>query len=95
MKIEITSVTSVSDGAGRRYRHGQVVDVDDELAAAWIQAGHATRATAKPAAGAKVGQGKGGQRRGTRQAPRTTSTAPAGPPSTPPGENARTGTTDE
>ncbi|MFC8176532.1 hypothetical protein [Streptomyces sp. NPDC057325] len=41
MKIRITSVTSVSDGAGGRYRHGQVVDVDDDLARSWIAAGHA------------------------------------------------------
>lgn len=43
MRIRITSATSVSDGAGHRYRGGQVVDVDDDLAAAWVAAGHAAR----------------------------------------------------
>lgn len=41
MRIRITALTSVSDGAGGRYESGAVVDVDDVLAAAWIDAGHA------------------------------------------------------
>lgn len=41
MRIRITAVTSIADGAGHRYRSGQVVDVDDDLAATWITAGHA------------------------------------------------------
>lgn len=44
MRIRITAVTSVSDGAGNRYRSGDVVTVDDALGRSWIAAGHATAA---------------------------------------------------
>ena len=45
MKIRIVASTTISDGQGHRYRQGQVADVDDELAHAWIEAGHATEAS--------------------------------------------------
>ncbi|MFI7014146.1 hypothetical protein [Streptomyces sp. NPDC050164] len=65
MRIEITAVPSVSDGTGNRYRTGQVVTVDDDLARAWVAAGHA-RESGKTAA----------KRTATRRAPRTASAKP-------------------
>lgn len=70
-RIRITSVTSVADGAGRRYTHGQAPEVDDDLAAAWIAAGHA-----EPYTAAK--RGKGGRQQATRPAPRNTAKTAAG-----------------
>ncbi|GAA3301318.1 hypothetical protein [Streptomyces cinereospinus] len=82
-RIRITSATSVSDGAGNRYGHGQAVEVDDELAAAWIAAGHAEPDTGKPTSDGKgadkpVRQAADGRRRATRRAPRDTSAKAAG-----------------
>lgn len=82
-RIRITSVTSVSDGAGHRYGHGQVVEVDDELAASWISAGHAepdsSKSTTKGKGAAKpVRQAADGRRQATRRAPRTTAAKAAG-----------------
>ncbi|GGV86732.1 hypothetical protein GCM10010294_67720 [Streptomyces griseoloalbus] len=82
-RIRITSVTSIADGAGHRYGHGQVVEVDDELADAWIAAGHAepdsSRATTKgKGAGKPVRQARDGRRQATRRAPRDTSAKAAG-----------------
>lgn len=50
MKIRITAATTISDGAGGRYRQGQVADVDDQLAKSWIEAGYAEPAKDRPAA---------------------------------------------
>ncbi|MFD5050871.1 hypothetical protein ACFWMH_10570 [Streptomyces tendae] len=61
MRIEIIAVPSVSDGKGLRYRTGQVVDVDDDQARAWVAAGHARRTSGKQA----------DKRTATRQAPNT------------------------
>jgi len=58
MRIRITAVTSISDGAGRRYRSGDVVTVDDALGRSWIAAGHATAADGST------------KREATRKAPR-------------------------
>ncbi|KMS69796.1 hypothetical protein ACH49_25995 [Streptomyces leeuwenhoekii] len=80
-RIRITSVTSVSDGAGRRYGHGQVVEVDDELAAAWIAAGHAEPHSGTPtsqSADRPVRQAADGRRRATRRAPRDAGAKAAG-----------------
>lgn len=44
MRIEITADSAVADGQGNRYRRGQTVDVADELAQSWIDAGHAVKA---------------------------------------------------
>jgi len=82
-RIRITSVTSVSDGMGHRYGHGQVVEVDDELATAWIAAGHAEPDSSKPTAKGKgaakpVRQARDGRRQATRRAPRDTSAKAAG-----------------
>ncbi|PWJ07921.1 hypothetical protein DKG34_10990 [Streptomyces sp. NWU49] len=82
-RIRITSATSVSDGAGHRYGHGQVVEVDDDLAAAWIAAGHAepdsSKSTTKGRGADKpVRQAADGRRRATRRAPRTAAAKAAG-----------------
>lgn len=66
-RIRITSVTSVADGAGHRFTHDQTPEVDEELAAAWIAAGHAEPYTARRASG-----GKGGRQQATRTPPRNT-----------------------
>lgn len=71
-RVRITSATSVADGAGGRYQHGQVIDIDDTLADAWIAAGHA-----EAAKGAPLGdQGPGSRRQATRRAPRSTAKKP-------------------
>jgi hypothetical protein len=70
MRIRITAVTSIADGAGHRYRSGQVVDVDDDLAAAWITAGHAVQADGQQAPPASPKQAA--KRAATRRAPRRT-----------------------
>lgn len=82
-RIRITSVTSVSDGAGHRYGHGQVVEVDDDLATAWIAAGHAEPDSSKPTTKGKgaakpVRQAADGRRQATRRAPRTTAAKASG-----------------
>lgn len=78
-RIRITSVTSVSDGAGRRYGHGQVVEVEDKLAAAWIAAGHAEPHSGKPTSQDRpVRQAADGRRRATRRAPRDAGAKAAG-----------------
>lgn len=82
-RIRIISVTSVADGAGRRYTHGQTPEVDDELAASWIAAGHA-----EPYAPRR--SGKGGGRQATRTAPRNTAKKPAGATSSEAGKNHET-----
>lgn len=61
MRIEIIAVPSVSDGKGLRYRTGQVVDVDDDQARAWVAAGHARRTSGRQA----------DKRTATRRAPNT------------------------
>ncbi|MFC8442670.1 hypothetical protein ACFUJT_31485 [Streptomyces griseoincarnatus] len=80
-RIRITSVTSVSDGAGHRYGHGQVVEVDDDLATAWIAAGHAEpdrgKRTAK-GADKPVRQAADGRQKATRRAPRNAAAKAAG-----------------
>lgn len=76
-RIRITSVTSVADGAGRRYTNDQTPEVPEELAASWIAAGHAEPYTAKRSGGG----GKGGRRQATRTAPRNTAKKAAGPSS--------------
>ncbi|GGV80477.1 DUF7302 family protein [Streptomyces thermoviolaceus] len=68
MRIRITAVTSVSDGAGHRYRSGQVADVTDDLAAAWIAAGHAEQADEEQTPPASPKQAA--KRTATRRAPR-------------------------
>uniref|UniRef100_UPI001E40CB6E hypothetical protein n=1 Tax=Streptomyces sp. DH8 TaxID=2857008 RepID=UPI001E40CB6E len=72
-RVRITSATSVADGAGGRYQHGQVVDIDDVLAASWIAAGHAESAKDEPTAGRPKTR-----REATRRAPRTTAKKAAG-----------------
>ncbi|WP_228181986.1 hypothetical protein [Streptomyces anulatus] len=72
-RVRITSATSVADGAGGRYQHGQVVDIDDGLAKAWIAAGHAESSKDEPATGRPEGR-----REATRRAPRTTAKKAAG-----------------
>lgn len=64
MRIRITSVTSISDGAGNRYRSGDVVTVDDALGRSWVAAGHATAADG----GAKRAATRRAPRKGTAQA---------------------------
>lgn len=66
MRIEILAVPSVADGAGNRYRTGQVVDIDEDLARAWVDAGHARSTSGKQAA----------KRTATRTAPRTADQKP-------------------
>ncbi|MGW3437058.1 hypothetical protein ACWDB3_07740 [Streptomyces bacillaris] len=66
MRVRITSATSVADGAGGRYEYGQVLDLDDSLAQAWIDAGHAEKATGKQL----TDRGRT-RREATRRAPRT------------------------
>ncbi|WP_030744458.1 hypothetical protein [Streptomyces sp. NRRL F-5135] len=78
MRIRITAVTSVSDGAGRRYWSGQVTTVDDDLARAWIQAGHAVPADRATKTEDRT-KPSGRKRTATRQAPNK-----AAPPATPP-----------
>lgn len=73
-RIRITSVTSVADGAGRRYAYDQTPEVDEDLAAAWIAAGHAEPYTAKQ----NSGGGKGGRQQATRPAPRNAAKKAAG-----------------
>ncbi|MFG2683157.1 hypothetical protein [Streptomyces sp. NPDC048392] len=73
MRIEITAIPSVSDGMGLRYRTGQVVDVDDDQARAWVAAGHARRTSGKQAA----------KRTATRQAPNTAKSKATTKPSAP------------
>ncbi|MBH0241907.1 hypothetical protein I3W98_02615 [Streptomyces cavourensis] len=93
MRVRITSATSVADGAGGRYEYGQVLDLDDSLAQAWIDAGHAEKATGTPV----TDRGRT-RREATRRAPRTTgkkaagatggeaeATGPAGAQTPPPG----------
>ncbi|GGZ27979.1 hypothetical protein [Streptomyces nitrosporeus] len=79
-RIRITSVTSVSDGAGRRYTHDQTPEVDDDLAVAWIAAGHAEPYTAKRST-------RGGRQQATRPAPRNTAKKAAGATSSEDQEN--------
>lgn len=64
MKIEI--IVGTSDGAGRRYTSGQVVDIEDGIAKSWIGHGYA-----EPVEGEK--------RTATAAAPRTAAkkTAPS------------------
>jgi hypothetical protein len=69
MRIEILAVPSVSDGAGNRYRTGQIVDIDEDLARAWVAAGHARSTSGKAAA----------KRTATRPAPRTAAPKPKEP----------------
>lgn len=66
MRIRITAVTSVADGAGNCYRSGQVADVADDLATAWIAAGHAEPTDTAPATAKQARK-----RTATRRAPRT------------------------
>ncbi|WHX19824.1 hypothetical protein QFW82_23635 [Streptomyces malaysiensis subsp. malaysiensis] len=73
MRIRITAVTSIADGAGNRYRSGQVADINDALATAWITAGHAQ--PAEPADGQQAPPDtpkQASKRTATRRAPRTT-----------------------
>jgi hypothetical protein len=80
-RIRITSATSVSDGAGNRYGAGQVVSVPDDLATAWLAAGHAEpyeAAVPQRQVGTSRRQAADGRRRATRQAPRTAATKTAG-----------------
>ncbi|MCX4686768.1 hypothetical protein OG401_21045 [Kitasatospora purpeofusca] len=94
MRIRITAVGSVSDGEGLRFRHGQVVDVDDDLAAAWIRAGHAVRERAPgpvPKAAAVVAKAA---RRATGRKPPRAAERPSAPPTgttPPPGPEDGTG----
>jgi len=81
-RIRIISVTSVADGAGRRYTHGQTPEVDDELAASWIAAGHA-----EPYTPSRSGKG-GGRQQATRTAPRNTAKKAAGATSSEAGKHA-------
>jgi hypothetical protein len=75
-KIRITSVTSVADGAGHRYNDGQVAEVDETLATAWIAAGHAEPYTATKR---ETGTGKPtGRRQATNTPPRNTAKKAAG-----------------
>ncbi|MFJ8446839.1 hypothetical protein [[Kitasatospora] papulosa] len=75
-------MTAVADGAGRRYSHDQTPQVDDELAASWIAAGHA-----EPYAPRRPGKG-GGRQQATRTAPRNTAKKAAGATSSEAGKNA-------
>jgi hypothetical protein len=85
-KIRITSVTSVADGAGHRYNDGQVAEVDETLATAWIAAGHAEPYTATKR---ETGKGKPtGRRQATNTPPRNTATKAAGATSAEAGKNA-------
>jgi hypothetical protein len=78
MRIEITAAPSVADGKGRRYRTGQVVDVDEGLARAWVAAGHARRAGKQAA-----------KRTATRPAPNSATAKEDGQaPTAPPGAEA-------
>lgn len=81
-RIRIISVTSVADGAGRRYTHDQTPEVPEELAASWIAAGHAEAYTPRRS-------GKGGARQqATRTAPRNTAKKSAGATSSEAGKSA-------
>jgi hypothetical protein len=85
-KIRITSVTSVADGAGHRYNDGQVAEVDETLATAWIAAGHAEPYTATKR---ETGKGKpAGRRQATNTPPRNTATKAARATSAEAGKNA-------
>ncbi|NYE40692.1 hypothetical protein [Streptomyces fulvorobeus] len=74
-------MTSVADGAGRRYTHDQTPEVPEELAASWIAAGHAEPYTPRRS-------GKGGRQQATRTAPRNTAKKAAGATSSEAGKNA-------
>lgn len=80
-RIRITSVTSVADGTGRRYTHDQTPEVPDELATAWIAAGHAEAYTAR-----RSGKG-GGRQQATRPPQRNTAKKAAGATSPEAGKN--------
>lgn len=82
-RIRITSVTSVADGAGRRYTHDQTPEVDEDLAAAWIAAGHAEPYNAK-----RSSNGKGGRQQATRNPPRNAAKKAAGATSSEAGKKA-------
>ncbi|MGI5443387.1 hypothetical protein ACQEV4_40435 [Streptomyces shenzhenensis] len=78
MRIEILAVPSVSDGAGNRYRTGRIVDVDDDQARAWVDAGHARRVSGRSAT----------KRTAARKPPKTAAPSPGpqpggGPPEGP------------
>ncbi|MGK5529357.1 hypothetical protein [Streptomyces sp. URMC 129] len=70
MRIRITAVTSVADGHGNRYGHGQVADLDEDLARAWLAAGHAEPATEQDQDEAPAPR-PARKRTATRRAPRT------------------------
>ncbi|MFI8988657.1 hypothetical protein ACIG63_27215 [Streptomyces antimycoticus] len=73
MRIRITAVTSIADGTGNRYRSGQVADVNDDLATAWIAAGHAEPAEQPDGQQAPPDTPKQASKRtATRRAPRKT-----------------------
>ncbi|WP_299542034.1 hypothetical protein [uncultured Streptomyces sp.] len=79
-QIRITAPGSVSDGAGLRAHHGQVVSVNDDLARAWIAAGHAEAAPEEHRTGAKPDK-----RTATRTAPRKAAAKTLAPPDAPAG----------
>lgn len=70
MRIRITAVTSVSDGAGRRYRSGWEGTVPDQLGRSWVEAGHAVQVDGKEGT-PDAREGSRGKRTASRRAPRT------------------------
>lgn len=70
MKVYVSSLTGVSDGAGIRGACGDTLDIPDELAESWLRAGHVIPAKeAPPAPEPKAGVVEA-QRDAERRAPR-------------------------
>lgn len=71
-RIRITAVTSISDGAGRRYRSGWEGSVPDELGRSWVAVGHAVQVDGQGEDTAPdARKGSKGKRTASRRAPRT------------------------
>ena len=73
MRIRVTAVTSVSDGAGRRYSSGWEGPVPAELGRSWVAAGHAVQLDGEDSEKPQEREAPKPPRKATKRAPRKAS----------------------